>query len=749
MGWLSFEPLIPSSLWTALAVAVGVLLAWYAAQRPGTLSRTRWAGVVVLHAAAALAVLLLLLNPTWVEPVPPPPGKPLLTVLVDESASMGTPDATGGQTRHQAALKAAAEFSRQLGGRFDVRVRGFAKTLTALDLARQPAPPLGRSTDLAGALSGSIETDRPQGQALVLLSDGIHNAGPADRVLEAVRMARAASSPIYTVTLGADTVARDVSVELRSPQDLSFIQQQVPLRARVKLQGGGPASTNVTLMYQGKEIARQTVVVHPDAPEEVRFLVGQDKPGLYPYEVRVEPLPGETNQANNSASYLLRVVSQPVRVLVLEGKPYWDNKFLLRTLAADPAVAVDSIVKLAEGRFIRRSIAPEDVPATPAAPAAQTRPNRPQTWSILTDPAGVLASPQTLKDYQVIVLGRDAEVFLTDAAINQIQNWVSQEGGALVCSRGSPTAQISQKLARLMPVRWTPARESHAHISLTPQGRDLQWLPGSEPMAALPPLARSASVDTSKPLTVVLATVAGDSGKNEPAVVYQPYGTGRVIVVEGAGMWRWAFLPPQNQQLEDIYGDLWRSLLRWLASSTPLLPGQNMSLRCDKVRFDTSEPATVTLLLRTPGAAPLPKVELRAEGAAEATAFTPAPFGDQPGSYRVAFGTLPDGRYQARVAGAGDDPSLVTVFDVRDQGEELLNLRIRPDLMARIATDASGKVVGVDGASEIASHFAKYMDITQPQQVRRITAWDRFWILAAVIALWTVTWYVRRSGGLV
>jgi hypothetical protein len=268
-------------------------------------------------------------------------------------------------------------------------------------------------------------------------------------------------------------------------------------------------------------------------------------------------------------------------------------------------------------------------------------------------------------------------------------------------------------------------------------------------MAALPPLARSATVDPSKPLTVVLATVAGDSGRNEPAVVFQPYGTGRVVVVEGAGMWRWAFLPPRNQQLEDIYGDLWRSLLRWLASSTPLLPGQNMSLRCDKVRFDVSEPASVTLLLRAPGAAPLPKVELRAEGAPEATAFTPAPFGDQPGSYRVAFGTWPEGRYQARVAGAANDPALVTVFDVRDQGEELLNLRVRPDLMARIANDASGKAVGVDGASEIASHFAQYMDITQPQQVRRITAWDRAWILAAIIALWTVTWFVRRSGGLV
>ena len=81
----------------------------------------------------------------------------------------------------------------------------------------------------------------------------------------------------------------------------------------------------------------------------------QDKPGLYPYEARVEPIPGEATQANNSATYLLRVVDQPVRVMLLEGKPYWDSKFLVRTLSSTPAVELDSIVRVAEGRLMRRT----------------------------------------------------------------------------------------------------------------------------------------------------------------------------------------------------------------------------------------------------------------------------------------------------------------------------------------------------------------------------------------------------------
>ena len=50
-------------------------------------------------------VLGILLNPTWIEPVAPPAGKPLLTVLVDATASMATADAgPRARTRYQSAV---------------------------------------------------------------------------------------------------------------------------------------------------------------------------------------------------------------------------------------------------------------------------------------------------------------------------------------------------------------------------------------------------------------------------------------------------------------------------------------------------------------------------------------------------------------------------------------------------------------------------------------------------------------------
>src|SRR5262245_3989718 len=178
MSTLSFEPLIPPAPWLTLALAGAALLGWYAWQRPAALPRRRWANILTLMTAGLVLVLLILLNPTWIEPVAPPAGKPVLTVLVDSSASMATPDTADRKSRFESAARLAQAFSRELNDRFEVRVATFAGSLSPADtetlLAQRPEGPI---TDLAAALAGSLEENRPGGQTLVLLSDGIHNAG--------------------------------------------------------------------------------------------------------------------------------------------------------------------------------------------------------------------------------------------------------------------------------------------------------------------------------------------------------------------------------------------------------------------------------------------------------------------------------------------------------------------------------------------------------------------------------------------
>src|SRR5579884_2344594 len=266
---MTFEPLIPASLWLALAVAGAALLAWYAWRRPQAIAPARWAGVVALMALAMGLVFVILLNPVRVRPIPPPPGKPLLTLLADASASMNTPDAGAGSTRYAAAVATARELASRLGEKFDVRVRTFSGRTTAADLSDLPAHhPDGQTTDIGSAIAENLADDRPQGQAIVLLSDGIQNVGTGvDPVLDAVRQAKQLDVPVYTRTLGGAVTTMDLAVNLRSTQDLAFVNQRVPVNVRLTQIGAKGVRANVSLLYDGKEVAKQEATLLADATD--------------------------------------------------------------------------------------------------------------------------------------------------------------------------------------------------------------------------------------------------------------------------------------------------------------------------------------------------------------------------------------------------------------------------------------------------------------------------------------------------
>ena len=749
MSGLTFEPLVPAALWIVLAAVSAGVLGWYFWRRPPALSGPRWGLVAALAAAGMAMVLVILLNPLWLEPIPPPAGKPLLTILLDRSASMRISDVEGKASRLAQGAEIAQLLPKQLSGQFDVQVRTFAAATAPSspdELSKVAAE--GQSTDVARAVSESLDGERPQGQAMVLLSDGIHNApGGSAAVMQSVAAARAMAVPIYTTTLGGSAGLKDLDLTLSRQQELAFIGQQVPLRVNLRQRGAVSAETEVTLLHAGKEIARQKIKVTPDGTASLVFQVSQPKTGLYRYEVRSQHFPAEATAENNASTFVLRTVDRPVRVLLLEGKPYWDAKFLMKTLAHDASLEIDGIIRVSEGRFLQRNLR---LGKQAVAGSEDLQTLREETTEILKGPPAVLEDAAKLGAYQVIVLGRDAEEFLTDEVLERLRTWISKDGGSLICYRGAPVASVNQKLARLMPVRWSPASEARFRVSLTGRGQDLNWIPATASptggLSRMPSLATTAKPERPTPLAVVLAQ--GEGG-TQPVVTYQPYGTGRVVAVEGAGMWRWAFLAPAYQQDEPVYDSLWQGLMRWLISGAGLAPGQNAALRSDRVTFFTEEPASATLLVRDEAvAAGIPDIELKTGDGKAAGTFKPSPSGDEPGVYRVLFGQLPAGQYTA-AAGGGQDAAASIAFDVRINAAEQLDVAARPDLMAKIAEGSGGAVLSGADSADIAQRFQQHLAKSRPVQIRQIPLWDRTWVLVAIVACWGLAWGIRRAGGLV
>jgi hypothetical protein len=96
-----------------------------------------------------------------------------------------------------------------------------------------------------------------------------------------------------------------------------------------------------------------------------------------------------------------------------------------------------------------------------------------------------------------------------------------------------------------------------------------------------------------------------------------------------------------------------------------------------------------------------------------------------------------------------DDSGIRTLFDVRTFGAEELDTRARPDLMARIAQDSGGAVIDASNLDAVAQQFSQHMTDIHPPLFVKTAAWDKWWIMTAMLGLWALAWAVRRAGGLV
>ena len=752
------EPHIPFALWLALAILALAVMVWYGLTNKMSATRGQKTLILALMSTTLALPLLVLLNLTWIQNVPPPAGKPVVRVLIDTSASMATADIEG-QPRIDRAQELAKSAASVLGEQFDVRVSTFDEALKPSDFETEKTA-IANQSNLAAAIAESIKEDIPQGQAILLLSDGIHNVGTTQDVVDAATKAQAMNVPIFASTLGGDVGVKNLAVSLRSPQELAFVGQVVPAVVNVQALGLGNRPVTVGLYRDGEELESREVNL--EATDETNqsatasFNISQPQPGLYRYEVVVKPIDDEATQADNRSTLLFRVVDRPIKMLLVEGKPYWDTKFLVRRLAADQSVELTSIIRMAKNRYMKRTVARSN-PGDQTNVKKDNQESRAVEDTTIINDVNLVLSPETLAEVQIVVLGRNAEFFLEDDSLDALRNWISRDGGSLVCARGAPSAQISQRLSQILPVSWSNGRESRFRVSMTSQGRDLRWLAGfgdGDVLGAMPSLATVATATQREGLTNVLATTIDSTGQQAvPVLSYQPYGSGRTVVVEGAGMWRWALMSPEHEGREEVYATLWRSLLRWLVSRAGLLPGQDISLQPDRVSFDAGDVSTATMLVRQDKINQIPKVRVRStDESGFDQEFAPRPVGQDPGVYRLNFGKLEPGQYTAQPVSGLSGPStdkIKTAFDVRQRWVEKLELDARPDVMGRIAEVSGGEVLEQADAAEFAEQFDAHLARSRPPQFRRIAMWDRWWIMVALVGLWAATWIVRRRSGLI
>jgi hypothetical protein len=691
---------------------------------------------LVLRGLVILGLLWIALNPTAMRPHEVE-GKPSLAILVDTSASMGTADVSG-ETRLRAALKtlAAKGVISDLENAFTLDVRTFDKESRPATLASLSAAAEGGASNLGSALSSTVSdlAGRPAQAGILVVSDG---RPTSEGAMDAARLALARSVPLWTWCLGGPVERRDLWIEAPGSEVLAFADTKVELSATLHAVGYENRSFKTELLKDGQVIESQDVVPGPAGDVPLKATIQAPAEGEHRYVWRAVVEKDEADKDNNERSVFVRVVGEKVRVLLAEGQPHWDTKFLVQCLKRNPRVELTAVYRLGAQRPL----------AVVSAGGGEQRRE------------GEDLFPRTAKDfekYDTVIMGRGCEVFFDEKTDGLLTDFVSRHGGGLIFSRGKAYSGRFPALSKLEPIVWgTGTVEGVRLVPATGGANPVFELASAGPVEALigqlPPFDQAMQTVGVKPLATVMASgqpLSSPGGGDLPvAMAYHYYGQGRVVSINAGGLWRWAFREKIAEEAQVAYERFWSGMLCWLLSGSDFMAGAQVALRSDRRLYTDEQP--MRLLVRTreiDQETYRPRLSIRAKGKTAATDLEPRP---QPGgAFGAEAGPFPPGTYEITLrSNTGRPTEIVQTVEVTSASIENRVLSSDPELMKRLAETSEGQVLAADDV-------ARLEEIVKAWRARRELAdekhalWDHWALLAVLVAALGVEWFLRRREGL-
>lgn len=735
------NPIIPIEYLAAigLLLAAGVLAAaWRSTRRLA--GRLRVA-VLLLRIAMLALVALVALNPgRW--RMPSLAVQREFALLLDRSASMGTADADG-SSRWTAALKTATAARGNADENIPLRIHTFGGILEdAVDPAALGAlKPDLPATDLAAA--GDALLDRYQGGAvelagIIVISDGRQTAPPG-RLDEFALRAVARRIPVNTVPLGGPVPVRDLVVEADRMQSVAFAGQKARLAVALSNRGLGRINPDVTLWSAGSAVSTVRAMLDETASTQVVFEVTAPAAGYYNYRFTASIMPGESQPGNNEADTGLAVLSQPIRVFLLEGTPYWDSKFLAQLLRLQSNVVMTAVYRLSADRYFR-------IEGTNASFVAQGAGPFPATAA-------------QLGRYDVIVLGKGLEYVLDRVAIDRLKEFLRDNGGAVVFARGKPYHGRFEPLEPIESVEWGPAFDGSFNWKPARSGAGSSFFSGAllpSDDALWSQLIHKGRINECRRLrsfaTALIESARPGTEQAIPALVSSRYGKGLVATVNADGLWNWDFRATDSPA-KQFYRRFWAQLVQWAATGGEFLPGHDVSMRLVQNRAAPGDPVGVIVVARSDDRGPAAPGRVRIAQGARIVAEVPlaqtsrerarwdgALALDVPGRYRVELIVPPD---------AATPLAFETLTVAAPPAESDDYSADRPALEALSkktggAVVASGDAAGLKRCLAAPSAEAKVEAGTGVWESR----WDRWWLLLLLVTLPAAEWYVRRRNGL-
>lgn len=582
--------------------------------------------------------------------------------------------------------------------------------------------------------------------AIVLFTDGQHNAGPSP--LQTARILGGQGIPLYCVSIGAEHSAEDLSlVDVEHPE-MVFAKDQV--RGTVTFRETMPPGKPFTLQIQHEnEVLWQQQLVTQEAAErnvEFEFTIADIVERLdqqfttnytqhaipLKFKVAILPLAEEYETENNSREFRLAAVVQSQRVLILDGRSRWEIRYLRNVFTRDDRWHVDTVI-------------------AGTATADQQLPRGEQRDQFPNE-------RDELFRYDLIIWGEISPALFASHELEWIREFAEVRGGGVIfidSSRQALRELADHVLVDLLPIDWQDKRDipASATLRLTETGAStpaLQLTADEQSnrrfWTELPPPQTFSAVKAVPGAEVLMEIASTDSV--HPALIMRQFGAGRVLYFAFDETWRWRY------KAADIWHQrIWNQLATFAMPRPFTVSDEYVSLDTGPVSYQSGEQVDVRVRLRGLDGKPVLDATVDAILWKDNRVVSNVRLNADrrvPGLYQGRSTKLAAGDYEVSVRAAGYSDAALQARSklsvLPPQTAELQQTAVNKTLLTQIARESNGKYLREEELYQLP-------ELLRPFSAGRVIEtetpiWQSYWWFAAMIGLLTWEWILRKRAGL-
>lgn len=679
---------------------------------------------------------------------------PDLVMLLDNSASMQLAASDSASTNEQRRWDAAKSFLLTRDGDSlkrlanDYRLRAFLVANDRLLLPTQwdemfariqSEEAQGTESRLGDHLEAIVRSQRGRSTAaMVLISDGVVTNGQS--LENAAREIAGSRIPVFAVRVGNTDPPPQVAITELVADPTAMVGDTVSVMARISWTGAAGEALRVKLMDQATEsvLAEQTIAGSDRGAtvSVLNFLATET--GVRQLRVEVAPLVGEVTLEDNQEQVVVEVRDESFRVLLVQGGPSYEFRFLKHLLeratnraGTRPLVELTSVLQRGDARY-----ADQDRSASRLPPV----------------------DTETLEGLDLIILSDCDPKALGTVFQEKIVDLVSRVGVSLMIIAGPnhlPQGLAGTPLERLLPldpeevvsggsaaaIRWQLTNLGQTMPMLNLGGSTDLW-------PSMPPIYWLASAGQLRPgARVFLETTLGSAtGPGKPILVGQFVGSGQVTMQLTDETFRLRAIDTRSE----VYDRYWLQLVRGLAQRRDLVGADEASvdvrgssfLAADDVPFEVRLGSNLAAI-----AGDQTTVVVTAADGQEQT-FNARASATARGVYEGQIRGLAAGQYRVVLASpvaVGDPPS--DLFNIKNRSSETDQAIADRAALSNLGQRTGGKMLDFEeGFGRLVELLPEGRSI-QIRPLEKLPIWNHW--LTALLLLGSLSgeWILRRRWG--